>query len=316
MSIATVSRVLSSPEKVARTTRERVQAAIDELHYVQHGAARSLAGRSHEAFGLVAPGLRGPYYADLLAGFEAGASEHGASVLVLLTSDKPHADSSVRRLAGRVDAVAIMGTAGVESSTVTTLSGKLPVVLLAALEFPGIETFITESTATARALTEHLLIDHGRRNLRFVGSVEGSPDVLRRYEGFVQAHTAYGITAPAAVPARLKENAGRDVARAVVTGDLSADALVCANDELALALMAKLVEAGIDVPGDIAVTGWDDQMASKYVTPRLTTARQPVRELGQLVATRLAEVLEDPNSPEPNHCLPTSLMLRRSCGCS
>ncbi|MGM0385526.1 MAG: LacI family DNA-binding transcriptional regulator [Actinomycetota bacterium] len=314
VSIATVSRVLSSPDKVAERTRDRVMAAIDELNYVQHGAARSLAFRSHEAYGLVVPELSGPYYADILSGFESAAAERGAGVYVQLTRDKPRSDLAVRRLAGRVDAMAIMGGSCVAASTVTALSHKLPVIQFAGVEVDGIETYGIESRTSARTLTEHLLVDHGRRNLRFVGSPDGAPDVQRRYEGFVDAHIAHDLEAAPPVTARLCEEEGQVVARTFAAGDLSADGLLCANDELALSVMSGLKDAGIDVPGSVAVTGWDDQPAAKYVG--LTTVRQSVRALGRLVAERLGEVLEDPSSPGRERWLPTRVVLRHSCGCA
>jgi LacI family transcriptional regulator len=315
VSIATVSRVLSSPDKVSQRTRDRVLAVIDRLHYVPHGAARSLAARAHEAYGLVLPELRGPYYAELLTGFESAAAERGASVVVLLTLDKPTADVAVRRLAGRVDAMALMGGAKVDPSTVAAIGSKVPVVQLAGADLDGVENYSTESTDSARELTEHLLVDHGRRQLLFVGSPADAPDVRRRYEGFVEAHAALGREAAPPVAADLSESAGQEIARAFVAGELSADGLVCANDELALAVMHGLAQAGVDVPTDVAVTGWDDWMAARYVAPGLTTVRQPVRDLGRLVGERLGGVLADPETPEPSNWLPTSVVLRRSCGC-
>ena len=89
-----------------------------------------------------------------------------------------------------------------------------------------------------------------------------------------------------------------------------------ANDELALAVMQRLLAAGVDVPGRISVTGWDDVMAARYVTPGLTTVSQPVRELGREVAVRMRALLEDRDSAPEQHVLPTRLVLRQSCGCA
>lgn len=316
VSIATVSRVLSNPDKVAAATRERVRGVIADLDYVPDGAARSLAARSHGAYGLVVPELRGPYYAELLTGFEAAAARRGDSVVVLMTQHHPDPDLAVRRLAGRVDALVLTGPAGVSAETAVSVAAKVPVLCLAGPAMPGIETYSTESVASARALTAHLLDAHGRTRLRFVGSPERSPDVQRRYEGFATAHAERGLAAPEPVPAALSEADGRAVARRVADGDLDADALVCANDELALAVMQGLARGGVSVPGDVAVTGWDDGMAARYVTPGLTTVRQPVRELGDLAAERLAALLEDRTSPASGGDLPTELVIRGSCGCA
>lgn len=315
MSIATVSRVLSSPDRVAQHTRDRVLAVIEELDYVPHGAARSLAARTHEAYGLVLPELRGPYYAELLAGFEAEAAERDASVVLLLTLGRTRADTAVRRLAGRVDAMAIMGGPGVHAATVRAVGAKLPVVQLAGEAREGVENLCTESLESARSLTTHLLADHGRRRLLFVGSPDRAADVRARYDGFVQAHRDQGLRAAEPVAADLSESAGEAVVAAVLAGEMSADGLVCANDELALAVLRGLRDAGVDVPGEVAVTGWDDWMAARYVCPGLTTVRQPVRELGRLSAERLGLVLTKQATSRPAQCLPTTVVLRQSCGC-
>jgi LacI family transcriptional regulator len=93
------------------------------------------------------------------------------------------------------------------------------------------------------------------------------------------------------------------------------DALVCANDELAVATMKALQHAGIRIPDDVAIVGWDDVMTARYVTPSLTTVRQPLYELGRAAATRLHErIAGATTAPEPL-ILPTELVLRTSCGC-
>lgn len=316
VSIATVSRMLSSPERVSPGTREKVQFAIDRLNYVPHGAARSLAARQQEAYGLVLPELAGPYYPELLTGFESAAAEHGASVVLLLTLDKQDVERSLRRLAGRVDAVALMGGVDVSPATVAAVARKIPVVGVAASQMEGVETFATENAASARELTLHLLQEHGLRRLVFVGATAAIPDAQGRYQGFVDAHRELGLRAAAPVAADLSEEGGEQVAGMVADGQLSADGLVCANDELALALLRGLRQAGIDVPGDLAVTGWDDQMAARYVTPSLTTVRQPVRELGANVADRIHELLSGPDGTALEHEIATELVVRRSCGCA
>ncbi|GAA5165777.1 LacI family DNA-binding transcriptional regulator [Ornithinimicrobium tianjinense] len=316
VSIATVSRMLSSPDKVSPRTREKVQQAIDVLNYVPHGAARSLAARQQEAYGLVLPELTGPYYPELLTGFESAAAERGASVVLLLTRDKPGVELALRRLAGRVDAVALMGGVHVPASVVADVARKVPVVGVAVAHLgSGVESFSTDNVDSARELTTHLISTHGLRRLVFVGATDTVPDAQGRYEGFVQAHRDAGLKAPPPVSAELSEEGGLRVADMVTTGVLSADGLVCANDELALALVRELPRAGIEVPGRLAVTGWDDQMAARYVTPALTTVRQPVRDLGQAAASRIHELLADPGSAPPDHRLATSVVIRRSCGC-
>ncbi|AQP49936.1 LacI family DNA-binding transcriptional regulator [Tessaracoccus flavescens] len=314
VSIATVSRVLTKPDVVSPATREKVMLAVEELSYVPTGAARSLAARSNEAFGLALPELGGPYYAELLSGFEAAAAERGASVMVVLTRGKAHADKAVRRLAGRVDALAVMGGVEISESTLETLRRKVPLVVIAggATE----ESFSTENVASARELTGHLLDEHSRTALRFVGDPERAPDVDERHRGFVAAHADRGLEPAPPIRCETLESEGERIADAVLACELAADALVCANDELALALQRTLMRGGLSVPEDVSVTGWDDMMAARYVTPGLTTVRQPVRELGALVVQRIEQLLGGDGASTLERRLPTTVVLRQSCGCA
>ena len=179
---------------------------------------------------------------------------------------------------------------------------------------PGVEAISAENPDSARRLTEHLL-DHGRSRLLFVGAVDMAPDVRERYAGFVAAHRDRGLAPAEPVPAEFREHEGAALADLLLSGELSADAVFCGNDELALALMARLVDGGVDVPGDVAVVGWDDVMTARYVRPGLTTVRQPVRELGALAADRLYDLVNGATPRPHRQVLPTELVLRTSCGC-
>jgi LacI family transcriptional regulator len=131
----------------------------------------------------------------------------------------------------------------------------------------------------------------------------------------VAAHRARGLDAADPVPAEFREHEGEAVADRLLSGELTADALVCGNDELALALMMRLLDGGLDVPGDVAVVGWDDVMTARYVRPGLTTVRQPVRELGALAADRLYDLVNGATARPHRQVLPTELVIRSSCGC-
>jgi LacI family transcriptional regulator len=113
-----------------------------------------------------------------------------------------------------------------------------------------------------------------------------------------------------------REGEGEAVAERILTGEIEADALVCANDELALGIMSRLQDAGRDVPGDVAVVGWDDVMASRYVRPGMTTVSQPVRELGALAADRLHHRVQGGEPHAERQVLATRVIIRGSCGCA
>lgn len=316
VSIATVSRVLSRPDVVAQQTRSKVEAAIAELDYVPTGSARSLAARHNGALGLVLPELTGPYYSELLMGFEAAAATAGQTVLLMLTRAKEDLPGALRQLAAKVDGLAIFGSMGVPEQVLTSLSRTVPVIVIAGRPAAGVEVVTAENRGSAKTLTSHV-IDHGRSRLLFIGDPDSAPDISDRYAGFVDAHVGRSIrTAPPAVAIPFVEAEGVAIADAVAAGTIDADALVCANDELALAVVHRLKSLGVNVPGDVAVVGYDDVMAARYVDPGLTTVRQPVREIGSLVAARLRDRIGGA-APHPEATvLPTDLVVRSSCGCA
>lgn len=315
VSIASVSRVLQGSTAVSDKTRAKVLAAVDALDYVPLGAARSLAVRHHEAHGLVLPELSGPYYSELLMGFETRAAELGQSVVLMLAEGKRDLVRAVRQLATRVDGLVMLASAAIPDLAVHAARGKKPVVIIAGDAQPGIEAIGSENINSARQLTAHL-IGHGRRQLLFVGDPEAAPDVRDRYRGFVAGHRGRkGMSAAAPVRIPFREAQGRAFADRLLAGEFEADALFCANDELALSIMQRLQERGTDVPGDIAITGWDDVMTARYVRPGLTTVRQPVHQLGELAADLLHDRITGSPPSQGRQVLPTELVLRGSCGC-
>ena len=316
VSIASVSRTLKTPDVVSSGTRAKVDAAIRDLDYLPDASARSLAVRRHGAHGLILPELDGVYYADLVTGYESVAGELDQGLVVVLARGKDDLQREARRLATRVDAMAVMGSAGLPRDLVSWLARTLPVVVIAGEPLAGVEVVRTESIDTAAELTGRLL-DSGRRRLAFVGDPTTAVDVRDRYAGFVAAHRARGIRPRTALHAELTEQGGLAVAAKMIRGRNLPDGLVCANDLLAVVLVDRLHAAGLVVPEDVAVTGWDDILAARYLTPRLTTVRQPVRDLAALVARRLHDRAAG-QVPDTDwgatHEIPTDLVIRESCG--
>jgi LacI family transcriptional regulator len=342
LSIATVSRVLQGTGPVSAKAKARVDQAARELNYVPLRAARSLAVQRHEAHGLVLPDLAGPFYSDLLMGYERWAAEHGQSVILTVTHGNPDPQRSLRDLASRVDGIVVHGNALDLPAVQELRRAGVPIVLVAHPPVKGCDSVRSESATSAERLTSRLL-DHGRRNLLFVGDPASSYDVSERYAGYSAALRAHNlpVNQPERVP--LTEEAGTALAMQLLqamkttegggrrapaarsagaalradsaqgAGSLP-DGLVCANDELALAALKTLRVGGVVVPGEVVVTGWDDVMAARYVSPGLTTVRQPMAELGRLAAQRLHERVTGERSRARNDVLATELVLRDSCG--
>ncbi len=311
VSIATVSRVLRGTTPVTPATRDRVLAAVEELEFRPSALGRFLAEGRHAANGIVFPDLSGPYYAEVLLGYEETAGELGRSVLILSTHGRDAAPDMVRELAGRVDGLVVLGRT-VSDDVVREIAARgLPVVVLARPAPVDVDSIKSENIESAQRLTRHL-IDHGCRRFAFVGDVDRSPDSMERWRGFRAALEQAGLAVPdEPLDVELREDEGVSAADQLLATELP-DAVVCANDEVALGLMEGLRRGGVDVPEHVAVTGWDDVMAARYAG--LTTVRQPMRELGSHAA-RLLDLRIRGETEAPRHeVLPTELVIRDSCG--
>lgn len=286
--------------------------AVAELGYVPLRAGRQSAMRL-ETHGSVLHSLGGPYYSELLMGHESTASGFGQSVTAMSAESTPDLEIRVRDLAGRVDGL-VIGHATVSDEVVAEVARRVPVVLLGRGPVEGCATVEVDNMEPMVELVAHV-VQHGRRHFRFVGEPSAARDVEARYAGYLQALSEAGLR-EAAEPYRVEftEQAARAVVDDVLSHPGSVDALVCANDELALAVTRGLALSGVDVPQQVAVTGWDDIMAARYTVPGLTTVHQPVSELGVLLSRSLHDrIAGGPVTTVP--ALRSELVIRGTCGC-
>jgi LacI family transcriptional regulator len=314
VSIATVSRVQRGIGPVSMETRQRVESAINELGYSPSPTGRALAGQRLDAIGIVFPDLAGPYYSAILLGAEAASVAAGSSLLILATHGRPRAEELARDLSAKVDGLIVMGrTVGDEA--VRALAARVPLVLLAREPVDELPTVRSANREPAGRLVAHLIEVHGHTRLSFIGDPGASPDAEDRWQGFLDAHRALGVPAPpAAFAAPFDENGGREAAGVALDQEPSPTALVCSSDEVAIGAYAAVQERGLRPGADVAVTGWDDIQLARFVSPALTTVRQPMDRLGRIAAELLAQRVI--GEPAKSQTLPSEVVIRASCGCT
>lgn len=178
---------------------------------------------------------------------------------------------------------------------------------------PGVPSVFASNREAAAQLTDHL-VETGRRRILFIGTPEPGSDLDERHRGYREALAAHRLEAAPAVEAPPDEASGFAVADRLLADGVPADAVVCGNDLLALPIMQRFAEAGVRVPDDVAVTGWDDLHAARYVRPGLTTVAQPTRDLGRAAALALHthRVARDEVRPEAQ-VLDSHVVHRGSC---
>lgn len=344
VSIATVSMTFRRPDRVKPATRELVHEAARSLHYVPSASARGLADGRTGALGLFsfdyllraeavqrsslrADGVtlvrEGPdercrefplYVDEIQRGMELACWERGYALMIGGASHAT-APTTVTDIAGRVDGLAVFPQT-VPTESLERIAGRIPVVAVSQPAHDDRLSHITvDNRGGTRAVTEHLIRDHGRRDLLFVGGLNPA-EARARFTGFKDALRAAGLRVPRKplVPATRATEVGRGAIELSVDLPLP-EAFVCATDDVALDLLDILAERGIRVPQDVAVTGFDGIAAGRIVRPALTTVRQPMVEMGQAVVEVLHDRINRPGRPPEVRELPVQVVVRESCGC-
>lgn len=355
VSIATVSFAFRRPERVRESTRDKVLEAARELKYVPSANARGLARGRTGALGIysfdmmteatktdaIGPGDAKPwaplvadpshpafsddadaenfqafplYVDEVQRGFELECARRGQALMIGRGSG--NARAGALDIASRVDGLAVFPGARSEE-IIARLSLRLPVVAFAVPPGTGeVHCVRADNRAGAEALTEHLVTEHGITDIAFVGALE-MPDHVERFDGMRRALERHGLQAPSQVldPTALISDHPFAVVRALAAVGRLPRALVCATDQHALELLKVLASFGVDVPGQVAVTGFDGVVAGRLCSPPLTTVRQPMEAMGRLAVNILIDSLANAEAPPVDRTLPIRMIVRGSCGC-
>lgn len=316
VSTATVSRVLNTPEVVADTTRRRVLAAVEALGYLPNVAARRLAGAETATIGLVLPELSGPFFSELLSGVEEAARAAGRHLLVSATEP----DDTDAPLALPIDPRSVDGTIVLPHAVGGGLVDQMirtgrPVVLVERTH-PELPTVSVDSAGGAAAAVRHLVVDHGARRVAcFAGPEDGEASRIREI-AYAMTLIAAGLEPDPALLVRgsWSEVEGLRLVDRLLSSGRTFDALFAVNDETAIGAIRGLERAGLRVPDDVRVVGFDDIPLAGWMRPALTTVAAPPRLLGRTAVEVLIQRIDGRPTP-PQVRIPTSLVVRATCGC-
>jgi LacI family transcriptional regulator len=301
---------------------------IDALGYVPDSAAQSMARRSKEVIGLVAIEPRGPdseveheglvFIEEVLRGVESVLSPLGWPVLISMRRAADHEETYqwLQRMSAKVDGLLI--AEGFEPAERLTKL-RVPVVLVAGSPDAGHADVVgADNHAGTSALVSHLIERHGKTRLWYVDGPREAPDARERRSAFERTLAQYqGVRLAGCHEGQFAAISGQLAVREILAAPRgeAPDAIVCANDQMAIGAIQELRVAGIRVPADISVTGFDDIYLGAMLTPPLTTVHQPMRLLGERACSLLLERIAEPGLPRRLERLPTRLVVRESCGC-
>ena len=294
VSMSTVSNVLNKPAVVTLDTRRRVEAAMATIGYVRNGAARQLRGAPAITVGCVVLDSANPFFAEIGRGMQDRLTEAGCMLVVCST------DVQSERETGYLDMLEELGVRGIllspESARLDAAAAVsrrgTPVVLVDHTGPGTVLCAVTVDDVRGGELAVEHLLELGHRRIALLEPEADVPSVLRRVSGVCRAVTSAGLSLSAAlmrVP--LAPPASVNDAQAAMTDVLAArprpTAVVCFNDMAAIGVMRGLRLAGVTVPGQMSVVGYDDVVFASELSPPLTTIRQPTYRVGWAAAELL-----------------------------
>jgi len=316
VSVATVSRVLNGSGSVTGATRNRVEQAVARLAYVPDGAARSLSTRRTRSVGVLLPDLYGEFFSELIRGIDRAVRARGLHLLLSCShGDAAEARAALEALRGRVDGMLIMSPYVDGKVLAASLPASTPTVLMNAHPEAGrYSTIDIDNAGGAAALMRHL-VGRGFRRIAFIAGPEHNIDAQGRLAGY---RNALRDLLPGAAPQVLRgdfsEESGYRAGRQLISLSERPDAVFAANDMMAVGCLFALSEAGVAVPDEIALAGFDDVPIARFVTPPLTTVRIRIAELGELALERLVTAIDAADSDKvTRQMLRTELVVRGSC---
>ncbi|MFD1990804.1 LacI family DNA-binding transcriptional regulator [Paenibacillus nicotianae] len=311
VAVSTASYALNGIGRVSPKTRDKVIVAAKQLNYQKNGIASDLKRSKTNTIALLLSDLSGPYYSRLIKGVQEVSLNNGYD-LIACSSIGGESSTAVKFIKEkRVDGAIILAHNIPDRTILESAREGFPIVMLdRRLEHESVCYVEADNEKGGILATEHL-IEAGHRKIAYVSGPASSKHNKDRYNGFVQAMNKHGLTIEPRwnlIGNFTEEGGYRAVKLMIAQGEIP-EAVFFANDEMALGGITALNEAGIVVPDDISVIGFDDIVQARFLTPSLTTVRQPDYEVGALAVHLIFQILKG-ETVSPQYKLDTELVSR------
>lgn len=322
VSRSTVSRVINDQASVSEDVRDRVREVILRTGYSPNIAARSLVSNRSGVIGLVIPSrvhnlFEDPYFARLIQGISSASNQAGITLsLFLFQSDAEERELYPRVVApGFLDGVIITATRMGDPLMARMVGSNVPVVVVGRPDIGGVSFVDADNVGGARQVAS-LLCSEGYRRIALVGAPVSTTAGLDRLNGFVEGLADCGLHLDPAlrVDGDFSQQSGYDAMVRLIPH--RPEAVFVASDTMAVGALRALSEAGLRVPEDVALVGFDGLRSSEQTSPTLTTVRQPVEDTGAEAVKTLLELVEGPVEGVISKIMPVELVIRESCAAS
>jgi len=317
VSIATVSRVINESARVNDDTRRRVREAASRLDFWPNGAARTLTTSRTNAIGVLLPELHGEFFSEIIRGIDRAARREKLQILI----SSSHADAegmlaAARSMRGRVDGLIVMAPEDEASATLDQIQVRFPMVVLNSRHRePGGYAISVANLEGACLVARHVLAA-GHRHVAILKGPSNNFDAEERLRGYRKALReirTHKIEVDY-LDGDFREESGVEAAATILGQADRPTAIFAANDYMAIGLLGAFRAAGIQVPEEIVVTGFDDIAISQYVTPPLTTVRVDACDMGDQAVRLLVDATRSGVPAPETITLPATLVIRKSCG--
>jgi LacI family transcriptional regulator len=313
VSIATVSHVLNGTRSVRLQTRQRVLAAIEELGYSQNQAARNLVMGRSSLLGLIISDIRNPFFPEVTAAFQDQALLHNMDAMVVNTNyDAQRTLNSVKRMIGmQVPALAIL-TSQIAPGVADMLAEKK--IAAVYLDLGRVDRYIGNILLDyERGIAEGVeyLRNLGHRRIAYIGGPLSLHSAERRKKAYLETAAELGLDPDYAIDADFTVKGGYD-ACAKLLSERSPTAIMAGNDLTAIGVLHRAYDAGLRVPEDLSVVGFDDISMAEFTQPALTTLAVPRTEIGKVAFEALWAMLSDPGAEGREFRLGAHLVVRQS----
>jgi LacI family transcriptional regulator len=312
VSVASVSRVLNGAGPVTEATRKRVLDAVEALQYVPHSGARSLSTSRTNTVGVILPDLYGEYFSELIRGMDVAARALGYHLIVSSSHDnEDEASAAIRSMRGRVDGLIVLSPHLGAANLASGLAGRTPILLMngggSGANQPSI---VVDNHGGAVAAVEHL-VALGRRRITHIAGPAGNLDAEARMAGYMEAMAVAGLPT-SVVEGTFTKASGHAAGERLASLAERPDAVFAANDNMAVGAMLALQEAGLRVPEDLALVGFDDIPLAGLVRPGLTTLKIQIAETGRNALVRLVKLIGSPGDDVACEVVRPELVVRAS----
>ena len=315
VSVATVSRALSNPEKVSDDSLEKVHNAIAQVGYRPNMLARNFRSARAYAVVVLVPDIANPFYSLFIRALEDRAQQKGYAVLLGDTRGTPEREMDyIRRVETRLaDGIVQLRPSSEKSQN--NIPPDIPCVNACGCEYTTGPAIRIDNRAAAKTMVNYL-ISLGHRRIGVISGLKDNPHAIDRLEGYKEALAEAGIPFEKDLIAEgdFTMWSGLNAAFQFCNMKVRPTAVFSMNDEMAIGAMQTLKNQGIRIPDDMSVTGFDDIAYSKYSDPSLTTISQPAEEMGKMAMDMLLKVIEGEPLSQRECVLPTEFIIRKSTG--